>query len=176
MGYDCIFAIVQTCMTDNPIDIWYSSDERLKNIIDTLSLSGNTPFEQAKEAFYQISELYNLHKYPDDITEDDYKKYEEEGLDNPRTVFEEIGIIRYLEPEDDPRGVVLFALYNIKNRRYMNIEFCAERHFGNKKNIPNNYIVYYTGQDADSRLNFLLDGESWVKEGVKYASKILHRL
>ncbi|MFZ1527491.1 MAG: hypothetical protein WAT19_01995 [Ferruginibacter sp.] len=102
-------------MADNPIDNWYSSDKRLKNIIDILSLSDKSPFEQATEAFYQISELYNLHKYPDDITEDDYKKYEDEGLDNPRTVFEEVGIIRYLEPEDDPRGIVLFALYNIKN-------------------------------------------------------------
>ena len=66
-------------MADNPIDQWYSSDENLKNIIDTLSFSGKSFFEQAKEAFYQISELYGLHKYPDEISEDDYKKYEEEG-------------------------------------------------------------------------------------------------
>jgi hypothetical protein len=163
-------------MMDNPIDEWYSSDERLKNIIDTLSLSGKSPSEQAKEAFYQISELYGLHKYPDDISEDDYKKYEEEGIDDPRTVFEEVGIIRYLEPNDDPRGVVLFALYNIKNRMYMDISFCAERRFGGKKKIPDSYMVYYTGQDADSNLHFLNTGESWTKEGVKYASKVLHRL
>ncbi|WP_439507038.1 hypothetical protein [Sediminibacterium sp.] len=163
-------------MMDNPVDIWYLSDERLKKIIDTLSLSEKSPFEQAKEAFYQISELYNLHKYPDDITEDDYRKYEDEGLDNPRTVFEEVGIIRYLEPEDDPRGVVLFALYNIKNRTYIDISFCAEKHFGSRKKVPDNYVVYFTGQDADSKLNFLNAGESWTKEGVKYASKILHRV
>lgn len=161
-------------MTDNSIDIWYSSDERLKTIIDTLSLSDKSAFEQAKEAFYQISELYNLHKYPDDITEDDYRKYEDEGIDNPRTVFEEVGIIRYLEPEDDPRGVVLLALYNIKNRTYIDISFCAEKHFGGINKIPDNYVVYYTGQDADSKLNFLNAGESWAKEGVKYASKILN--
>ena len=163
-------------MANNPIDNWYLSDEKLKSIIDTLSLSGKSPFEQAKEAFYQISEFYNLHKYPDDITEDDYKRYVEEGLDNPRTVFEEVGIIRYLEPEDDPRGVVLFALYNIKNRTYMDIGSCAEKHFGSKKKIPDSYMVYYTGQDADCKLNFLSAGDTWNKEGVKYASKVLHRL
>ena len=162
-------------MTNNPIDEWYLSDNRLKNIIDTLSISGKSPFEQAKEAFYQISELYGLHKHPDEISEDDYKKYEEEGINNPRTVFEEVGIIRYLEPEDDPRGVVLFALYNIKNRVYMNIDICAERHFGSKQKIPKSYMIYYTGQDADSKLNFLTAGETWTKEGVKYASKVLHR-
>lgn len=163
-------------MKDNPIDTWYSNDERLKKIIDTLSSSGKSPFEQAREAFYQISKLYNLHKYPDEITEDDYKIYKEEGIDYPRTVFQEIGIIRYLEPEDDPRGVVLFALYNVKSRKYMDINLCARKHFGSKKKIPDNYIVYYTGQDADSKLNFLNAGESWTKEGIKYASKILYRL
>ena len=83
-------------MADNPIDEWYFSDEKLKSTIDTLSSSGKSPFDQAKEAFYKISKLYGLPKYPEDISEDDYKKYEEEGIDNPRTVFEEVGIIRYL--------------------------------------------------------------------------------
>jgi hypothetical protein len=163
-------------MTDNPVYNWCLSDERLKNIIETLSLSDKSPFEQAVEGFYQISELYNLHKYPEDITEDDYKKYEDEGIGSPRTVFEEVGIIRYLEPKDDPRGVVLLALYNIKNRTYMDLDFCAKKHFGSKKKIPDNYVVYYTGQDADSKLCFLNDGESWAKDGVKYASKILHKV
>src|SRR6187431_1268048 len=91
-------------MSNNPIDEWYGSDEKLKEIIDSLSFSNKSPEEQAREAFYQIANLYELHKFPDDITEDDYKTYEEEGIDDPRTVFEEIGIIRYLEPDDDPRG------------------------------------------------------------------------
>jgi len=160
-------------MSNNPIDEWYGSDEKLKEIIDSLSFSNKSPEEQAREAFYQIANLYELHKFPDDITEDDYKTYEEEGIDDPRTVFEEIGIIRYLEPDDDPRGVVLFALYNIKNRTYMNIDFCAERHFGNEKQIPSSYMIYYTGTDVDSKLNFLEDGETWTKPGVKYAFKIL---
>jgi hypothetical protein len=56
----------------------------------------------------------------------------------------------------------------------MDISFCAELHFGSAEKIPSNYMVYYTGDDADSKLNFLSDNESWAKEGVKYASKILH--
>ena len=160
-------------MTDNPIDKWYTIDEKLKTIIDKISISGKSSEEQAKEAFYQVSLIYSLPKFPDDITEDDHEKYEEEGIDNPRTVFEEVGIIRYLEPDNDPRGVVLFALHNIKNRTYMDIDLCAERHFGHSKKIPKNYIVYYTGTDIDSKLNFLNDKESWAKPGVKYASKIL---
>ena len=160
-------------MNDNPINIWYFSDKKLKKVIDTLSSSGKPAFDQARDAFYQLSDMYNLHKYPDDITEAAFKKYKKEGIDNPRTVFEEVGILRYLEPDDDPRGVVLCALYNIKNRTYVDINYCAERHFGKRKNIPPDYMIYYTGQDADSKMNFLNDGEQWTKEGVKYASKII---
>jgi hypothetical protein len=162
-------------MTENPLDIWYSKDKKLREIIDNLSNSGKSAFDQARDAFYQLSDIYGLPKYPSDINEGDYKKYEEEGIDNPRTVFEEVGILRYLEPDDDPRGVVLCALYNIKNRTYVDIKNCAERHFGGKKNIPPSYMVYYTGQDADSKLNFLNEGEQWTKDGVKYASKIVNR-
>src|SRR5688572_18132391 len=103
-------------MNGNPLDDWYNNDEKLRSIIDSLGVSNKSPEEQAKEAFYKISKLYKLHEFPDDITEEDYKNYEDEGINNPRSVFEEVGIIRYLEPQDDPRGVVLFALYNIKNR------------------------------------------------------------
>lgn len=160
-------------MADNPIDLWYSSDEELKGIIDALSVSGKSPDDQAKDAFYMLSDIYQLHRFPNDITEDDFRKYKEEGIDNPRTVFEEVGILRYLEPDDDPRGVILCALYNIKNRTYVDINFCAERHFGNRENIPLSYMIYYTGQDVDSKLCFLGDGELWAKEDVKYASKIV---
>lgn len=161
-------------MSANPIDVWYSTDSKLKEVIDRIGSSGKSALDQAKEAFFELSELYGLHKYPDEITEEDYKNYEDEGIDSPRTVFEEVGIVRYLEPNDDPRGVVLFALYNVKNRGYVNIDDCAEKHFGKGK-IPQSYVVYYTGQDAESKLNFLKEGESWTKEGVKYASKIISR-
>jgi hypothetical protein len=80
-----------------------------------------------------------------------------------------------LELDDDPHGVVLCALYNIKNKTYIDINICAERHFGGKRNIPHSYMIYYTGQDADGKLNFLNEGEQWSKDGVKYASKIVNQ-
>ncbi len=160
-------------MTTNFVENWYSTDNRLKEIIDKITLTNRSFEEQAKEAFTLVSDMFNLPKYPDDITEDYYAQCEEEGIFEVRTVFEEVGIIRYLEPDDDPRGIVLFALHNIKHKTYMDIDYCAIKHFGGKRKVPKEYMVYYTGEDSDSKLNFLNDGESWLKPGVRCASKII---
>jgi len=158
-------------MTENPIEIWLLSDARLKEHIERLSSSGMSEFDQAKTAFYELSDFYGLKKFPEDITEEEYENYLEAEGSDPRSVFEEVGIVRYLELSEDPRGIVMIAIYNILNRDPLDIDNCAEMHFG--KAIPNSYVIYFTGQDADATLNFLKDGESWHKEGIKYASKIV---
>lgn len=55
----------------------------------------------------------------------------------------------------------------------MDINHFAIKHFGEKRKIPKEYMVYYTGQESHSKLNVLNDGESWLKPGVRYASKII---
>jgi len=100
---------------NNPIVDWINTDEKLRAIIERLNDSGLSEKEQADIAFDEISDIYGLHKYPESFTEEDYKRFEEQGIDDPRSVYEEVGIIHYLEPNDDPRGIVLFAIYNIKN-------------------------------------------------------------
>lgn len=158
-------------MTENPIEIWLLSDARLKEHIERISSSGMSEFDQAKTAFYELSDFYGLKKFPEDITEEEYENYLEAEGSDPRSVFEEVGIARYLELSEDPRGIVMVAIYNILNRDPLDIDNCAEMHFG--KAIPNSYVIYFTGQDADATLNFRKDGESWHKEGIKYASKIV---
>ena len=158
-------------MTENPIEIWLLSDARLKQHIERISSSGMSEFDQAKTAFYELSDFYGLKKFPEDITEEEYENYLEAEGSDPRSVFEEVGIVRYLEPSEDPRGIVMVAIYNILNRDPLDIDNCAEMHFG--KAIPKSYVIYFTGQDADATLNFLKEGEPWHKEGIKYASKII---
>ena len=157
----------------NAIVEWINSDEKLKNIIERISNSGLTEKEQADIAFDEITDAYGLPKYPDSFTEEDYKRYEEEGIDNPRSVFEEVGIIHYLEPEDDPRGIVLFAIYNIKNKVCIDINEASRRHFRSKKKIPSSYMIYFIGDKSSTMLHYLEDGKSWVETGAKYAAKIL---
>jgi hypothetical protein len=158
--------------TNNPLSDWIESDPKLREIIERLTVSGKTIEEQAKSGFYEISEAYNVPKYPDDITDKDYEEYEKKGIEYPTSVFEEVGRIRYCHPNEDIRGIVLWAIYNSKTGYSFDINECARRHFGSEEKIPEEYLVYYTGKDIDSLLHFLPDGESWVKPGVKYASKI----
>jgi hypothetical protein len=152
-------------MINHPIDNWYNKDQKLKSIINKISLSLKSSKEQAKEAFHQISGLYKLHKFP--------HKTETEFFDfHNWSVFEEVGIVRFLSPDSDPRAIVLQALHNVKNKTFSSINFCAMKHYG-KGNIPSHYTVYFTGEDADSKLCFLEDGENPAKAGLKYAFKVV---
>ena len=160
-------------MTDNPLVDWYNEDSRVKEIIDKLDSSEKNFEKQAEEAFHKFCEVFTLPKFPEDITGKIYEQHEQEGLDEPRSVYEEIGILRYLEPNDDLRSIVFLALYNIKNFSYIDIDHCASKYFGSESKIPKEYMVYYTGENSKSLLNFLKNNESWTKEGVKYASKII---
>ena len=160
----------------NPVIEWINSDEKLRSIIERISNSGLSEKEQADIAFDEITDAYDLPKYPDSFTEEDYKRYEEEGIDTPRSVYEEVGIIHYLEPKDDPRGIVLFAIYNIKNRLCMNINEAATRYFKSKKKIPSEYMIYFLNDKSSTMMHFLEKGKTWVETGAKYASKILKKV
>jgi len=159
----------------NPVIDWINKDEKLRTIIERLSNSGLTEKEQADIAFDEISDAYDLPKYPDSFTEDDYKRYEEAGINDPRSVYEEVGIIHYLEPNDDPRGIVLFAIYNIKNGFKIDITEAARRHFKSKKKIPSEYMIYFLGDKSATIMHFLNNEKSWFDTGAKYASKILNK-
>lgn len=157
----------------NFLQEWLDSDIKLRELVASIGSTETSPEKQARAAFYKISDMFNLHKFPDEITDDDYEKYEIAGIDEPKTVFEETGVLRYLEPKGDPRGIVFCALFNVKNRSYTDMEECARKHSGAKKKIPPEYVYYFTGDDIDSKLNFLQQGESWNKPGVRYAGKVV---
>jgi len=160
-------------MSNNPLIDWYNSDSTVKQIIDRVDSTGKSFDEQAEIAFHEFCEVFKLAKFPDDISEELYTEFYEKGLDEPRSVYEEIGILRFLAPGDDPRSIVFRAIYDIKNYEYIDIDECAIIHFGKKKSIPKEYMVYYSGENSKAILNFLKEGESWTKDGVKYASKVI---
>ena len=158
----------------DPVLKWYKSDQELKAIIDSISNSNLSEDEQANLLFDSLSEHYDLVKYPDDITDEVFERFEQLGMDDPRSLFEEIGIIRFLKPKADPNGLVIQAAYHLLNYTYIDIDYCAKKHFGNIKKIPNSYMIYYSGEKADSILNFAAENESWAKPGIKYGSKVVH--
>jgi hypothetical protein len=160
-------------MATTDFEKWVASEPGIMPLIESITLTNQPLMEQAREAFYKMGDLLQVPKFPEDITEDMAAQFEANGINDPRSLFEETGIIRYLQPEDDPRGIVLAALYNVKRQQCANINECGLKHFGSIKKIPDQYMVYYTGQDADALLHFTKEGESWLQEGVKYGAKII---
>ena len=157
----------------DPITDWYNEDSRVKNTLDRLTLSKLNEEEQAAAAFEELSTAFELPKYPEDFTDALYAHYEELKIDDPRSVFEEFCIIRYLEPDDDPRGVVMMALYNVYKGIQMPLDECARKHYGGKRKIPKQYMVCYIWEGIKGRLHFLKEDESWVDLGARAASKVI---
>ena len=62
-------------MTENPIENWLLSEARLKEHLERISNLGLSELDQAKTAFYELSDFYGLKKFPEDITEEEYEKY-----------------------------------------------------------------------------------------------------
>lgn len=159
-------------MSENPIINWFQSDDELCNIVNRIAAAGKSLEEQALEAFHQLSAHFNLPKYPEDISEQDYERFDEMGVDDPRSVFQEATIFNYLEPEEDPRGIVMVALYNVKNGIFSDVNKCAEKHFGS---VPKEYMFCYVGDGFAGKLHFLKTGESWFNiPGVKSATKVIN--
>ncbi|RYZ87672.1 MAG: hypothetical protein EOP04_11175 [Proteobacteria bacterium] len=156
----------------NPIDHWYSTDERIREVIDRLSFSGKSEAEQAAQAFEELSHAFDLPKYPEDFTDDHYQRFSAMGVDDPLSVFEQNALINYLEPNDDPRGRTLFALYCVNFGKQLPWDEIAKKHFGGKRKIPKEYIVCFFGTGIDGEVRFLKDGESWVELGARSATKV----
>jgi len=127
-------------------------------------------------AFEKVAEAFQLPKYPTDITEKHYEEYEELGIE-PRSVFEELAILKYLSgPEDDIRAVVLNALYNIYEKGPYDIEEAAQKFFGSYKKIPDAYFIYYFGDAADARIDFKIEKNNWIEAGARMMQQCYKKL
>jgi hypothetical protein len=159
-------------MTENPILDWFKSDDILCDIVNEISATGKNLEEQALDAFHRLSDHYDLPKYPENFSDKYYERFQQMGVDDPRSVFEEATLWRYLEPEDDPRGIVMIALYNVRHGKFLDLNECAQKHFGS---IPKEYMVCYTGEGFAGELHFLNPGESWFDlPGSKSACKVIN--
>lgn len=162
-------------MSQNLILDWLKRDEELCNIVNKIDATGNSFEEQAFDAFHLLCEHYDLPKYPEDFTDKYYTRFEKMGIDDPRSVYEEATIFNYLEPNEDPRGKVMVAIYNVKNGKFIDINECALKHFGSKESIPKEYSVCFIGEGFAGRLHFLKPEESWFDLGAKSANRVINR-
>jgi hypothetical protein len=121
---------------NNHIIQWFKSDEGLCDVINFIDARKLTLAESARMAFHHVADYLGLPKQPDDITEQMYREFDIYDFE-PQSVFEQIAVINYMaDANDDIRGLVMQALYNVHHKDYHGMEYAAEIYFGGIDKIP----------------------------------------
>ena len=160
----------------NQIEKWINSDKQLYNLIIEIQSMDKSEIEQAEIAFHRLSELYNLPIMPEELQSklNFIDKTDDENTDffEPRSVFEEYALLKFLNPSDDPRGIVLLAIYNVKNNVGVDYNEVAKKEFGNQ--IPKNLQIGIKGDKFHSEVIFpQKEGKSWFDLGCKINIKLI---
>ncbi|MFY7743080.1 MAG: hypothetical protein ACOVQR_10555 [Flavobacterium sp.] len=151
---------------ENLVLNWVNSEKELFDLlveIQSLNISVN---EQVEIAFHRISDLYGLPKMPEDIKDVDS---EEEDFDNEEfvltSVYEQFGLLKYLHDNQDLRGVLLSAIYFVKNGYVADIDEVYKKYYS-KNTLPIVGIGFkYVNSSVE--LVFVREGESWFDLGCK---------
>ncbi|WP_152969618.1 hypothetical protein [Pedobacter sp. Hv1] len=118
--------------------------------------------EQAEMAFQQLADFYNLPKLPEDIIYDDTN---EDNSIEKVSVYEALGLIKYLNAGEDPRGLVLFAVYCAKYGHNIDLQEVFKKKYGNE--IPTNIGVGFRGENSNVEIIFIDQNQSWFDLGCK---------
>ena len=156
---------------NNEIQKWIEEDSELSNMLVEIQKNSLAIEDQAKEAFIKVTELYNLPLMPGD-KERYAEEYEKRGIFNARSVFEEHTILNFLDPEDDPRGRVLSAIFHVQKDLQVDYRYVAEKQFG--KEIPKDLLIGIRGEGLKGEIVFpLLEGKTWTELGCMVCAKLV---
>jgi len=87
------------------------------------------------------------------MPEEEYEEYEKLDLE-PHSVFQELAIINFLEPDGNILSNTLLALNVVFSKQYIDIEQAALKHYGSEVKIPRPYFVLVFGKDIDAGISF----------------------
>jgi hypothetical protein len=153
----------------NEIQKWIDEDKELSKLLTDIQLEFESVEEQAIEAFHKVTSHFNLPLMPEDKGQFE-NEYEQRGVVNPRSVFEEYTVLNFLAPDDDPRGRVLSAIFHVKQDIQVDYHYVAEKQFGS--NIPKELLIGMRGEGLKGELIFpLLEGKTWTQLGCKFCVK-----
>lgn len=153
---------------------WMETDEELAEVLVEIQEMPLSVEEQAEVAFHRLSELYNLPKMPEDIIYDDEEDedgnyYHDPNADHsdddyePSSVYQELGVMKYLAPDDDPRGRVLTAIWAVKNKVRIDLEQAYEK--ARSEGINDVSGIGFRGVNSGVELVIIRKEESWVEAG-----------
>ncbi len=110
--------------------------------------------------------MYQLPRFPAEIAP-------EEGEEEPRSVFEEIALARFLYPDDEYRVIMMFALYNIYHKSYIPYDKVASQFYGSHDDKPDGYFLYLFGINVDAKVKLDIGNQSCVEVGARFMMKII---
>lgn len=155
-------------LSENIIQQWITNDKKLSDALVEIENLGLSEKEQAEIAFHRISDMYQLPKMPNDIIDEDedediVETYTGDDEDyDPSSVYQELGLIKYLNPDEDLRGNVLMAIYLVKNKLHVDIDEVYIKRYGNKEKICG---IGFKGDNTDVEIIFMDEGKSWFELG-----------
>ncbi|WP_412468546.1 hypothetical protein [Pedobacter sp. KLB.chiD] len=148
---------------------WIQNDQKLNDLLVKIQSTEKPPLQQAEMAFNELSNLYDLPKMPEDL--DRYEAYyESNGITDPRSVYEEAALIKFLEPNDDPRGIVLLAVYHVKHAIGVDLLDVFKK---NSKRLPGNPKLGIKGEGINTSIVFIKENDSWHDLDCKVVLKLL---
>ena len=155
---------------ENVIEKWVNEEEELKSLLVEIQSMELSVDRQSEVAFNRLCEMYDLPKMPEDTFR--YAQYyEANDIEVRRSVFEEYTLLKFLTPENDPRGLVLTAVYHVKMGGGVDYAEIAAKEFG--KNYPPNLQIGIRGKGLKGEVVFpLKEGKSWFDLGCIVNSKL----
>lgn len=148
---------------------WINEDQALNETLVKIQEMDCSILDQAEHAFKELSKMYDLPLMPEDLER--YEGYfESQNITDPRSVYEEGALIKFLEPDDDPRGIVLFAVYNVKHGMGVNLKDVFKKNF---KKVPKNGKLGIKGEGIDTSIIFLKETDNWVDLECKVMIKLV---
>ena len=159
-------------MEENLIENWINTDKKLYDLIVEIDSRDKSLVEKAEVAFEKLSKLYNIPRMPNDIDDEEFEVNEEFDEIEQRSLFEEHALIKYLSKEnEDPRGMVLSAAFNLLNDYRVDLFQVAQKEFG--KSIPENCKISIKGEGFNGEVVFpQKESMSWFDLGCKIMRQI----
>ena len=151
------------------LEEWIEEDIALSKVLTEIQSLEKSEWQQAEIAFDKLCDLYDLPKLPEDL-ERFYEYYEKLGVDEPRSVYEEFALIKFLEPDDDPRGLILAAIFHVKNNFGVNINEIFIKQFGR---LPQIKQLGIKGERLNTEIIFINENENWVDLGCTKMLKVI---
>lgn len=139
----------------NPVQNWVENDKKLADVLVEIQQMPISINEQAEVTFHKISEMYNAPKLPEDIEES-----ETDEMIEATCVYEQLGLLKYMEPETDLRGHVLSAIFFVKNDYRVDLELVYKKEFGNI--VPKNVCIGFKGDNTNVEIMFVKQGDNWL--------------